>query len=84
MNKCPHARIQFCPLYVESHHTRGFGCVDDAATPCRVERGKMSYAKAIAQLSGVDARLVATLAFNEDAHRRAAQRARNLRLNGVH
>lgn len=84
MSKCPHAHIQYCPLYVESHHARGMGCVDDVAKPCRVERDKMNYTGAIAALRVTDARLVARCEFAEMEMEHQEQRTRNMRLNGVH
>lgn len=46
---CPNSYsglIQHCPLYIESHDTRGLGCVDDLARPCKVERGEVKFQKA--------------------------------------
>lgn len=82
--KCPHDRIQHCPLYVESHHCRGLGCVDDVGRPCGVERGKMDYTKAVANLRAADAKLVAIVEFNEQAHQSREQISRNMRLLGIH
>jgi hypothetical protein len=82
--KCPHAHINHCPLYVESHNCRQLGCVDDLAKPCRVERGKMRYEKAVANLRTEDARLIAICEFNEKAHESREQISRNMRLLGIH
>ena len=82
--KCPHIRIQHCPLYVESHNQRHLRCVDDIAKPCRVESGKMSYVKGISTLRAVDGRLVAICEFNEQAHEAREQISRNMRLLGIH
>jgi hypothetical protein len=82
--KCPHARIQHCPLYVESHNCRQLGCVDDLAKPCRVARGKMRYEKAVANLRAEDARLVAICEFNEKSHESREQISPNMRLLGIH
>jgi hypothetical protein len=82
--KCPHDRIQHCPLYVESHNCRQLGCVDDVGKPCRVERGKMKYARAVASLRAVDPKLVAITEFNEKAHQSREQISRNMRLLGIH
>jgi hypothetical protein len=48
--------IAHCPLYIESHCGRGFGCVDDMAQPCKVSRGKLNFQQAILRLAanGVD------------------------------
>ena len=45
MSKCQH--FPMCPLYIASHEAGGFGCVDDMALPCMVERGVMNKALAI-------------------------------------
>jgi hypothetical protein len=82
--RCPHDRIEHCPLYVESHNTRLMGCVDDVAEPCVVERGKRKYEKLLANLSVADPRLIAMCRFSEEASKVREQRARNLRLNGIH
>ena len=82
--KCPHNRIQHCPLYVESHNCRQLGCVDDLAKPCRVERGKLSYQKGLSKLRAEDAKLVAICEFNEKAHESHEQISRNMRLLGIH
>ena len=82
--KCPHARVQHCPLYVESHNCRQLGCVDDIAKPCRVERGKTTYTKAVKALRAVDPRLVAICEFNENAYESREQISRNMRLLGIH
>jgi hypothetical protein len=82
--KCPHSRIQHCPLYVESHNQRHLGCVDDMAKPCRVERGKMSYARGVSSRRAEDVRLVAICEFNEKAHEGREQISRNMRSLGIH
>lgn len=43
MSRCPHARIQDCPLYVAAHYTTGHGCVGDLHEPCLVAQGKLPY-----------------------------------------
>lgn len=49
---CPYAGdIASCPLYIESHETRGLGCVDDLARPCKVKRGTMSFDGAVMALA---------------------------------
>jgi hypothetical protein len=81
---CPHERIQHCPLYVESHNVRGLGCVDDMEGPCRVERGEMKYAAAVARVRAIDPRLIAQCEWSESNAVRSEQRARNMRLAGIH
>lgn len=83
MAKCPHERIQFCPLFVESHNCRGLGCVDDMAKDCEVVRGKMNYTKAIDALRETDLPMLTHIQFSEIAFLRQEQRARNLKVNGI-
>ena len=42
--ECP--GVSACPLYVTSHAANTGGCVDDAAQPCRVARGEVTFAQA--------------------------------------
>lgn len=84
MSACPHPRIQYCPLYVESHNCRGLGCVDDVGKDCKVKRGKMQYQEGIKNLGAVDIKLVKTCRFYEEENNKQEQRNRNLRLNGIH
>lgn len=42
--ECP--GVPACPLYVTSHAPGLPGCVDDAAQPCRVARGEITYGQA--------------------------------------
>lgn len=84
MPKCPHEHIQYCPLYVESHNCRGLGCVDYMHKDCRVARGAWNYTKAIDALREVDLPLVAKIQFSEIAFYCREQRARNMRLLGIH
>lgn len=85
---CPHKRIEYCPLYVESHTGRGMGCVsgeeDGPLAVCRVGRGELRYEEAVAKLRAVDPHLVAQCEWNERAAAIREQRARNMRLAGVH
>ena len=41
--RCQWECIAQCPLYIASHEGHGFGCVDDLARPCMVQRGEMNY-----------------------------------------
>lgn len=88
MDRCPHAWIEYCPLYVGSHTGRGLGCVDGnedgPLALCRVGRGEIQYAEAVAKLRAVDPRLVAQCEWNESAAAIREQRARNMKLAGVH
>lgn len=76
--KCPHERIQYCPLYVESHNCREMGCVDDVGKSCEVERGKMDYANAKAALERVDFKLISDCGIAERQFERTEQRKRNM------
>ena len=44
LTDCP--GVPTCPLYVTSHAPNTAGCVDDAAQPCRVARGEVTFAQA--------------------------------------
>jgi hypothetical protein len=83
MSACPHEKVQFCPLYVESHVGRGLGCIRagdqfycDARTP-------RAYQKMLAAVQAVDPRTVAILAFQEQGAKVREQRSRNMRLLGI-
>lgn len=81
--KCPHAHIQFCPLYVESHNCRGLGCVDILHEPCKIERKQMKYEIAIENLDRIDSILISECFFGEKEYERIEQRKRNMRLLGI-
>lgn len=81
---CPHARISHCPLFVESHNTRQLGCVDRMDDDCQVVRGLMDYDEAVAKLEQVDPLVVAHCEYLERAFEKSQQRARNMRVNGIH
>lgn len=55
---CPHREIRHCPLYAESHHARGLGCVDDLSAACRVSRHELGYGVGVERVLAVDPRLV--------------------------
>lgn len=42
--ECP--GVPACPLYITSHAPGLLGCIDDAAQPCRVSRGEITYEQA--------------------------------------
>ena len=80
---CPHARVEFCPLYVISHDGIGLGCiVARGEFECLVGT-EMNYAEAVERLKAHDPRLAPTLAFKEDQAERIAQRKRNMRAMGI-
>ena len=81
--RCPHTRIQDCPLYIASHYGDGTGCLDDMADPCLVARGR-SYDALLRPVRMKHPELVIALTLRSMQEERASQRRRNLRLNGVH
>lgn len=48
--RCPHERVDQCPLYLVSHFGRGFGCDDGnlLTGECAVDRGAMDYEAEVA------------------------------------
>ena len=83
---CPHPDIRFCPLYIAAHIAdEGYHGCDDGRLDeggCAVDR-TMNYAEAVERLRIVDPRLVATLAFLEEAEEARQQRNRNMRAAGI-
>lgn len=87
MKRCPHAAdVQFCPLYIASHTGKHIGCDDGHLGEgyCAVDRRLMSYKAEVERVRVVCPGLVEMAEWNEAAERTRAQRARNLRLNGIH
>lgn len=86
MGKCPHDRIEHCPLYVAAHEGGGFGCDDGRLWEqdgCAVDRG-MDYGRAVARLCGANRELVQECAEREGLWLKTEQRKRNMRVNGIH
>jgi hypothetical protein len=83
--KCPHARIEFCPLYVAAHEGGGLGCDDGrlAEGGCAASRG-MDYGKALARLSYENRDLVLECAEREHQYMMIEQRRRNMKAAGIH
>lgn len=83
--KCPHSRIEFCPLYIAAHEAGGLGCDDGrlAEGGCAVSRG-MDYGRALAKLSGANRELVQESAERESLHMKTEQRRRNMKNLGLH
>src|SRR5947199_10391366 len=81
--RCPHERIEFCPLYVAAHDGSlcGLGCDDGKLEmgECRIDRGA-DYGAAIAQLSKRAPEMVADCALREHRAQSQAQRERNMRM----
>lgn len=65
---CPFLQIADCPLYIIGHSPKiellKFGCVDDLAKPCRVERGVWKYEAAEMRL-----RIALPIRENDGEHR---------------
>lgn len=88
MGDCPHADTEFCPLY---HATHGgdwpwkYGCDDGRLNEggCAVSRG-MDYTESAGQLLARMPREMANLKFREQESQLRAQRARNMRVAGIH
>ena len=86
MSKCPHDRIEHCPLYVAAHEGGGFGCDDGRLGEhegCAVNRG-MDYGRAVSRLCGARREIVQECAEAESLWLKTEQRKRNLSLNGIH
>jgi hypothetical protein len=84
--RCPHADIQHCPLYIAAHTAKGIGCDDGKWEPgagCAISRGK-NYRAEVERVRMIEPGLVERAEWNESAEKAKAQRARNLRLNGIH
>lgn len=85
MRNCPHEDIQFCPLYVAAHETAGLGCAKGLTEEgCGVANGVLDYGRQLARLVAADPEMVTERAMAEFEAERKAQRARNLRVNGIH
>lgn len=83
--RCPHADVRFCPLYIASHTGTGLGCDDGELQEgiCAVARG-LSYQANVELLRIKASGLVERAEWAAAAEAMNAQRARNLRLNGIH
>lgn len=83
--KCPHARIEFCPLYVAAHEGGGFGCDDGKLQEggCAVSR-LLDYGKALARLSHANRELVMECAERESLQMKIEQPQRNMKNLGLH
>lgn len=82
--KCPHNRIERCPLYHAAHvaELAHLGCVRDLAEPCLVEKGG-DYKMMVEALRCADPRLVAIIEFRGAAEESREQRQRNIRAAGI-
>lgn len=84
--RCPHANIVYCPLYHAAHIPHAGGCDDGELDTglCAVDRRRLNYRKEVELLRVHQPGLVERLAFDEDEATRCEQRARNMRLSGIH
>lgn len=85
MSECPHACIEFCPLYVAAHECGGFGCDDGRLQEggCAITRG-LDYGQALAKLSQAKRALVLECAEAENRQMKIEQRRRNMKNLNLH
>lgn len=83
--QCPHDDTRWCPLYHAAHIPDAGGCDDGVLDSggCAVTRG-MDYTAAVGALRATHPGLVEHIEWREAVERAKAQRARNLRLLGLH
>lgn len=85
--KCPHAKIQFCPLYIGMHIAGGPSCwpknneLDDG---CGVDQGHFTYEEKVIEFWRAHPQDFAEITLNERADEAGEQRKRNMRLMGLH
>lgn len=83
--KCPHGRVEHCPLYVAGHVVGLPTCmVKWDFDGCDVDHGRKDYGQLVAQLFRHDAQMIVDCAEAENRYEAKAQRARNMRAAGVH
>ena len=75
-----HPRIEHCPLYIASHEAFGDGCFRGLEAACAADRRHETYKAMLAKVQARDPRMVAIVAFNEQASLRRSQTQRNLSL----
>ena len=83
--KCPHDRVQFCPLYVAGHVGGLPTCMgkwDEEG--CDVDHGRADYCKLVVELFRADPKMVAECAEGQNRFEAKEQRDRNMRLSGIH
>lgn len=87
MRRCPHDRIQYCPLYVAAHVVGLPTCIGrNLDEGCDISQRKLDYGTIVAKLikTAVGAEIVEQCADGEWTAERQAQRARNMRAAGLH
>ncbi len=87
--KCPHDRIQYCPLYIGMHIVGGPSCwpkngSDPMDKGCAVEQGLAQYETLVSAFFRAHSAMFAEITLAERAYENGEQRARNMRLSGVH
>lgn len=78
---CPHDEKRFCPLMHAAHEGWGLGCDDgrlNMAGGCAVDRGKLDYTKATAELRAQRPGYVEQIEFAADVQASQDQRCRNM------
>lgn len=84
--KCPHARIQYCPLYIGMHIVGGPSCWpanNDLDMGCAVDQGASYEALVTAFFRAYPADF-AEVTLAERRSETVGQRSRNMRLLGLH
>ena len=82
--RCPHAKIQYCPLYIGMHVAGGPSCWHSNLNDgCAVEQGA-SYEDLVAQFVRAHPEEFAAATLAERADEARDQRNLNMRLAGVH
>ncbi len=85
--KCPHDRIQYCPLYVGMHIAGGPSCWPKKGDPemdgCAVEQGE-PYEELVAKFFRAYPEEFAAVTLAEREYEKREQRSRNLANNGIH
>lgn len=87
-SKCPHNRIQHCPLYVGMHIAGGPSCWPKRGDPeqdgCAVEQGEAGYEELVAEFWRAHPKDFTEVTLAEREYEAKEQRARNMRLSGIH
>lgn len=83
--KCPHDRIQYCPLYLAGHECGLATCMDKwDYDGCDVDHGRKDYGQLVAELYRQKPEIIKERADAESRAQAIAQRERNMRAAGVH
>jgi hypothetical protein len=83
--KCPHAKIQYCPLYVGMHIVDGPSCISTKLDEglCAVDLGA-SYEDLVAAFFRAHPAMFSEITLAERAYESGEQRNRNMRAAGIH